>query len=142
MRIFFEDIKEGAEIPTFVKRINLLEMVRYSAATWNFYLLHIEKEYAQKKGFKDANIPAPFFGALMATMLTRWTGYSLCLRRLSYEVKVMGFPGDEFFFKGRVTKKYEEAGDHLAECDLWVENQNGVKVAAGSSKVLLPCRIE
>lgn len=136
-QLFFEDIDVGTQIPILVNKIDLLQLIRYSAVTWNFYLLHLEKEFAQKKGFKDVNIPAPFYGAFLAAMMTKWTGDPGRLKKLDYTVKVMGFPGDTLSGKGTVVKKYREAGQNLVDCDIWVENQDGVKVSPGSATISL-----
>jgi acyl dehydratase len=139
-QIFFEDVDVGTQIPVMSERVSLLQLMRYAAVTWNFYLLHLDKEYAQRKGFKDANIPAPYFGAFLATMINKWTGEPGGLKRLSYAVKVMGFPGDTLTGKGTVVKKYQEDGENLVECDIWVENQDGIRMALGSATMTLPSK--
>ena len=136
-RLFFEDVEVGAEIPALVNKVDLPQLFRYSAATWNFFLLHLEKEYAKKNGFKDANIHASFYGAFFAKMMTNWIGDPGRLKKLRYKVTVMGFPGDTLFCKGKVVKKYEESGENLVDCDIWVENQHGVEVAPASVTVSL-----
>ena len=139
-QLFFEEVDVGAEIPGSVDKMSLVQLIRYSAAIWNFYLLHLEKEFAQRQGFKDANIPASLYGAFLARMVTNWIGTRGKLRRLAYQVRVMGFPGDTLICKGRVIKRYQEAGDNLVDCDIWVENQAGVKVSPASATVSLPSR--
>jgi acyl dehydratase len=138
--LFFEDVEVGTHIPNVVKKVNLLQLIRYSAATWNFYLLHLEKEFAYKKGFRDTNIHAPLYGAFLATMMTRWAGDPGRLKRLQYAVKVMGFPGDTLNGKGMVVKKFRDGGENLVDCDIWVENQDGVKVGPGSATISLPSK--
>lgn len=139
-RLFFEDVEVGTPIPNVVKKIDLLQLIRYSAATWNFYLLHLEREFAHKKGFRDASIHAPFYGAFLAAMMTRWAGDPGRLRKLNHAVKVMGFPGDTLNAKGTVVKKYRDGGENLVDCDIWVENQDGVKVGPGSATISLPSK--
>jgi hypothetical protein len=39
-----------------------------------------------------------------------------------------------------VIKKYEEGGEHLVECEIWVENGKGEKTTPGSALVALPTR--
>jgi acyl dehydratase len=138
--LFFEDVEVGTHIPNVVKKVNLLQLIRYSAATWNFYLLHLEREFAYKKGFRDTNIHAPLYGAFLATMMTRWAGDPGRLKRLQYAVKVMGFPGDTLNGKGMVVKKFRDGGENLVDCDIWVENQDGVKVGPGSATISLPSK--
>lgn len=135
--LFLEDVAMGTQIPSLVNRVNLLQLIRYSAAIWNFYLLHLEKEFAQKKGFKDANIHAPFYGAFLATMMTRWTGNPGRLKKLEYRVKTMGFPGDTLIVKGVVVKIYRKADENLVDCDIWAEDPDGIKVAVGSATISL-----
>jgi len=140
-QLFFEDVDVGTQIPILVNKISLLQLLRYSAATWNFYLLHLEKEYAQKKGFKDVNIPAPFYGAFLGTMVTNWIGDPGRLKKVGYTVKVMGFPGDTLRGRGSIIKKYQRAGENLLDCDIWVENQDAIKVAPGSATISLPSKL-
>ena len=139
-RLFFEDVELGAHIPNVVKKVDLLQLIRYAAATWNLYLLHLEKGFALRKGFRDANIPAPFYGAFLATMMSEWAGDPGRLKKLNYSVKVMGFPGDTLTGKGTVVKKYRDGVENLVDCDIWVENQDGVKVSPGSATISLPSK--
>ena len=139
-QVHFEDVAVGIQIPSWVNEIDLLKLIRYAAVCWNFYLLHLEKEFAQRKGYKDVNIPAPYYGSFLASMMTKWTGDPGSLKKLSYTVKVMGFPGDTLIGKGTVIKKYQDGGKNLADCDIWVENHEGVKVALGSATINLPSK--
>jgi hypothetical protein len=36
--------------------------------------------------------------------------------------------------------KMVATGENLVDCDIWVENQDGVKVAPGSATIALPSR--
>ena len=128
----------GAEIPSSVNNVTFIDMLMYAGATWNYFLLHTSKEFAQQQGFTDANIAGPHYGAFLAKMMTNWIGDRGKLRRLAYQVRVMGFPGDTLICKGRVIKKYQEADDNLIDCDIWVENQHGETVAPASATVSLP----
>lgn len=138
--LLFEDVDTGIHIPSLVKKIHLLDLMKYSAATWNFYLLHLEKEFAQKEGFKDANVHGPLFGALLATMMTQWIGDPGGLKKLVYSARAMGFPGDTLTACGAVMKKYQEAGENLVDCEVWIENQDGVKLVPGTVTASLPSR--
>ena len=139
-QLFFEEVDIGTEIPSLRNRVDLLQLMRYSAATWNFFLLHLEKEFAQKQGFKDANIHDPFYGAFLAKTMVQWIGDPGRLKKLGYRVTVMGYPCDTLISKGKVIKKYQEGGENLVDCDIWMENQDGVKVAPATATVSLPLR--
>ena len=55
-QLFFEDVKVDSQIPCTRNRVELLHLLRYAAATWNLFLLHIDRGFAQRQGFKDVNI--------------------------------------------------------------------------------------
>ncbi|MBI2907627.1 MAG: hypothetical protein HYX92_08240 [Chloroflexi bacterium] len=136
----FEDVSEGTEIPSEVNRIEFIDMLKYAAGYYSFYLVHLDRLFAKEQGYEDANIQGPFYGALCARMLTDWIGVGGRLKKLAFSVRIMGFPGDTLTCKGKVVKKYVRDGDNLADCEIWVENQRGEKVAPGSATVSLPGR--
>ena len=139
-QLFFEDVNVSDEIPSLVNKVDQLRLIKYAAATWFLFLLHVDREFAQKQGFRDVVIPACLYGAFLAKMMTNWIGEQQRLRKLGYRVSVMGFRGDTLTCKGKVVKKYQEAGENLVDCDIWVENQDGLKVAPASATVSLPSK--
>ena len=44
------------------------------------------------------------------------------------------------FAKGTITKKYQESGVNLVDCDIWLENAEGQKTTPGTATVALPSR--
>ena len=52
----------------------------------------------------------------------------------------MNLPGVELACRGKVTKKYVEYGQHLVECNIWVETPGGDKTVSGKAVVKLPSR--
>ena len=139
-QLFFEDVKVDSQIPSTRNQIELLHLLRYAAATWNLFRLHIDREFAQEQGFEEANIPASLYGAYLARMITDWIGDPGGLNRLGYRMTEMGFPGDTVICKGKVVRTYREAGRSLVDCDLWAENQEGTVVARASATVSLPSK--
>lgn len=128
-----ESVQIGQQIPPLEVKLDLIKLLRYSAATWNFYLLHLEKEFAQATGSPDVNVHAPFFGAVMATMLSGWTGAPAAIKKLKYSVNRMGFPGDTLTFKGEVCDTLTADSRDWKVCELEVLNQNGDLLAQGTA---------
>ncbi len=54
--------------------------------------------------------------------------------------KASNFPGETLVCRGRVKDKYSKDGRHYVECEVWVENQDGVVAAPGAATVSLPSR--
>jgi len=136
-KVSFSKISVGDEIPELVKKVTLLDLIQYAAATWNLFLLHIDKEFAQNQGFKQANIPASYFGACLTKLVSDWIKDPGQIKKLGYRVIGMSFVDDTLNFKGKVSKKYQEAGQNFIDYDLWVENQEGVQVATATATVSL-----
>ena len=60
------------------------------------------------------------------------------LRKHYTELRGNVFPGDTLTFKGKVTRKSQQDGDNVVECESWAENQDGRRVALGKSTFTLP----
>ena len=65
-QLFFEDVEVGTEIPSVVRKVNLINLIKYAAATWNLFLVHIDKEFANKQGFKDVEYPCLLFRSIFS----------------------------------------------------------------------------
>ena len=50
----------------------------------------------------------------------------------------MDVPGDTLVCKGTVTRKYVQDGEHLVDCDVWLENGKGENTTRGTATVRLP----
>ena len=72
--------------------------------------------------------------------MTDFAGELGWLRKLSVQYRGMDQPGSRVVCKGRVTRKYVERGNHLVDCEIWLENSQGEKTTPGSATVVLPSR--
>lgn len=95
------------------------------------------EEFAQRQGFKQANISTPYFGVYLTKLVSDWIRDPGQIKKLGYRVIRMSFVDDILKFKGKVSKKYQEAGQNFVDYDLWVENQEGVQVATATATVSL-----
>lgn len=136
-QLLFSNIIVGTEIFKSTKTISFLQIAQFGAATWNMFLLHLDKDFAQKQGFKDVNIAAPHYGALLSKMLVQATNNPSSLKTLKYKAKVMGFPDDTLTFSGIVTKKYQQKNINLIDCDLLIINQDDITLVVGSATLSL-----
>ena len=62
------------------------------------------------------------------------------LKKLNVQYRGIDVPGTPVYCKGVVLCKYVENGEHLVECDIWMENSDGDKTTPGSVLVSLPTR--
>ena len=76
----------------------------------------------------------------LAHPVTNWMGDDGFLKRLYGEVRRFNYVGDTTWLKGKVTGKRQEGDEHLAEIELWAENQLHETTAKGKAVVILPSK--
>jgi len=140
VKLYWDDVQEGHEVPTFQRVTDLMNWNRYAAVNDEFLYIHMDDEAG-----KAANQPGVFgMGnvrwAYMHNMLTLWIGDSGFIRKLDTQYRVLNLKEDTLTAKGSVTRKYVENGEHLLDLDVWVENQRGDNTCPGHATVQLPNR--
>jgi len=138
--LYYEDVEEGTEVPSLVKRPTPIALFRYSAVTWNPHRIHYDKDWAQHEGYPHVLVQAHLHGAYLTQMVMDWIGPTGLLHKLSWSNRRFAIPGDTLTCKGQVTRKYVANGQHYVECEIWEENQKGEMCATGSALVALPSR--
>ena len=75
----------------------------------------------------------------MASYLEQWAGPEAELRKMNIGLQVPNFPspGNKMDMNARITKKYEEAGDHLIELAISGDNTLGPHIV-GTAVMALP----
>jgi acyl dehydratase len=137
---FFEDVKEGEEIPAFVvENLTRTDLVRYAGASGDFNPIHHDEEFARMAGnptvFGHGMLTAGFVGRC----LTDFVGPEN-LRRYKVRFATRIWPGDTITCKGRVTRKYAEGGESRIDGEVAATNQKGEVAVSGSFTATLPRR--
>ena len=140
VKLYWDDVQEGQEVPTFQRVTDLMNWNRYAAVNDEFLYIHMDDEAG-----KAANQPGVFgMGnvrwAYMHNMLTIWIGDSGFIRKLDTQYRVLNLKEDTLTAMATVTRKYVENGEHLLDLDIWVENQRGENTCPGHATVQLPSR--
>ena len=139
-QIYFEDVDEGTEVPTLRKDPTTQQLVRYAGASGDYYQIHYDLEFARANGLPDVILHGALKNGFLGHLVTDWIGEQGTLRKLSAQYRGMDVPGSPIYAKGVVTKKYVDSGDHLVECDVWLENADGERTTPGRALVSLPTR--
>ncbi|MBI4329129.1 MAG: hypothetical protein HY685_04605 [Chloroflexi bacterium] len=139
-KVYWEDVKVGQEIPTFVRRTDYMNWNRYAAINEEFVYFHMDDEAGraagQKAGFGMGNLRF----AYMHDLLREWIGDEGVIKMVSAQYRGFNFKNDVLTTKGVVTDKRVEGGEHLVDLDLQVVNQSGENTAPGKATVALPTR--
>ena len=136
----FEDVKEGDEIPAFVVGgLTRTDLVRYAGASGDFNPIHHDEEFARSAGNPTVFGHGMLTAGFVAKCVTDFVGVEN-LRRYKVRFATRVWPGDTITCKGRVTKKYEEAGEKRIDGEVAALNAKGEAAVTGSFTAALPAR--
>jgi len=140
MARFFEDVREGEEIPPFVvENVTRTDLVRYAGASGDFNPIHHDQTFAEAAGnptvFAHGMLTAGFLGKCVSDFVGPQN-----LRRFKVRFATRVWPGDTITCRGRVTRCYREGAENLVEGELQAVNQKGEVAVQGSFTAALPSR--
>ena len=138
--LYFEDVSEGQEVPTFERQVDLMHWNRYAAVNDEFVYIHMDNDAALKAGMEGVFGMGNLRYAYLHNMLRAWTGISGDIKAVDVQYRVINYKNDVLTCKGIVRKKYQKDGANLVDLDVWVENQKGQNTAPGKATVALPSR--
>ncbi|MGF6768247.1 acyl dehydratase [Paraburkholderia sp. GAS199] len=102
--------------------------------------VHWEEEFALRVGAPGAYDYGPERCSWLTHHLTNWMGDDGFLRRATCKIRRHNPAGDMLFIKGKVKRKFIEAGRHLVEIEQEARNQDDELSVLGSGVVELPSR--
>lgn len=126
------------EVPSLMKLPTSKQLVKWAAASDDYNEMHYDKDFALSSGMPGIVVHGWLVTSFIGQMLTDWIGDKGKLKKLNIKYQGMLFPGHEVRCKGKVVRKYAEAGECLVDCDVWAENDQGERTTPGSATVLLP----
>ncbi len=139
-QVYWEDVTEGMDLPSLVKEPTTRQLVQYAGASGDFYEIHYDKDFAQNNKLGGPILHGALKSAFLGQLVTDWIGPLGILRRLQCQYRGMDAPGNAITAKGNVTRKYEEDGQRLVDCTIWLENAEGQNTTPGNATVILPSR--
>ena len=139
-QVYWEDVIDGMELPSLVKHPTTRQLVQYAGASGDHYEIHYDKDFAQSTGLESVIIHGALKNAFLGQLVTQWIGSVGVLKRLTCQYRGMDPPGKPITAKGTVTRKYQQNGEYLVDCDIWLENAEAENTTPGSATVALPSR--
>ena len=139
-QIHWDDVKERAKLPPVVKNPTTQQLVKYAGASGDYYQIHYDQGFAKNNGLEDVILHGALKNAFLGHLVTKWMGLDGDLKRLSCQYRGMDIPGTPVTAKGVVTRKYQEEGANLVDCEIWLQNEKGEKTTPGTATVVLPLR--
>jgi len=135
--VTYAEVKEGQEVPVFVRVTDFMHWNRYAAVNDEFVYIHMDDEMGRKVGQKAAFGMGNLQVSYLHNMLRDWIGDDGMIKKFSCQFRSMNFKNDTITAKGKVLKKYEQGGEKLVDLDVWTENQAGQQLCPAKATVAL-----
>ena len=129
----------GDAIPPFrMERVTPERMKTVAAIFRDPFPLHWDREATRAMGFEGRLLnQSPINLGYVINMLMAWAGPT-CVKRIRSVFPRPVFDGDSVRAGGRVVALSNEAGETIAECEVWLDRQDGVRAVAARAWVTLP----
>ena len=127
--IYFQDIELGDEIGPIERTVTDEEVLQFVAVGGRDPepSRFTSKEIAQSEGLSEAIIPGAMNIALMSRLVTGWAD-TVCLKKIDVVFRQTVPHNKPLIFTGIVTNKDESGETTDLECDITMENIDGVKI--------------
>ena len=128
----------GATIPpVVVENLTRTDLVRYAGASGDFNPIHHDETFARAAGNPTVFGHGMLTAGLVARCITDFVGAGN-LRRYKVRFATRVWPGDTITCAGRVTRRYEEAGESRIDGEVTATTQRGETAVSGTFTAAAP----
>ncbi len=139
-KLYFEDVKEGDELPSFtVENLTRTDFVKYAGSSGDFNPIHHDQTFAEISGNPTVFAMGMMNAGVLSRLVSDYAGLEN-LRKYRVRFATRVWPGDSVTCKGKVTKKAVENGEKIIEGEIAALNQKGEVAIQGSFRAALPSR--
>ena len=131
-------LRVGQAIPPLERTVSLVRMIAYAGATWDWHRLHYDPGYAAARNLPGPIADGQMFGAFLAEALLDWLGPRAFIRRLSFRLRDMVFPGDSVRCEGEVTAIDAEENHDVVTVAMRIRVGERIAIEPASAQITLP----
>lgn len=134
----WNEIKEGEALPEVrVEKLTRTDFVKYAGASGDFNPIHHDQGFAEASGNPTVFAMGMLNASILSRVVTGFVGRP-AVRKYKVRFATRAWPGDDVICTGRVTRKFEEAGEKRIEGAVQAVNQKGETLISGSFVAALP----
>jgi acyl dehydratase len=138
--VYYEDVSIDDEIGPLVKYPTTRQLVKWAGAVEDFNPIHYDKDIAQGRGFPGVIVHGELIFCFLGQLMCHWIGKKGNLKRLACQYRGINLPNQNIAIKGKIKNKFYDKGNYYIECDIWVENDQGVKTITGFAVASVPSK--
>jgi acyl dehydratase len=137
----YDDVELGDDIGPVIRTVNAEQVLRFLKIreTDTGPNRFTSEDAAKAMGLPGAIVPGAMNIAMMSQLLTGWSP-SVRLRKIDVVFRGMVPHDKPLRISGIVTDKDIVDGEAQVQCDVFLENDEGVKLVIGNATLLLPLR--
>jgi acyl dehydratase len=135
--VYFEDVEEGDELPGLDFFLSKDQVRQYARTAGMYVPRFTDDEGARAEGLPGMIAPGVMSMGLLARMISDWNAAAQ-IKRIGTTFRSPVLPDRDIHLRGAVTQKDET--DHTAECDIWIENDDGERWVIGTATLALPSK--
>ena len=137
MALRFEHVNVGDSLAPLVKGpLEKSQFVAYGQAAMDANPINTDDEFAQQSGYKSVFAQGMLSMGFLAQMLVDNAGAGN-VSRFKVRFTKITWPGETITCRGVVTRKYEENGRKLVDCEVHTETESGERRVEGSATLVL-----
>lgn len=141
-QLYFEDVKEGDEVPQVAFPITIQRLVMEAGANRDFNGIHHNQEIARFYGAPDMFCNNFFLQAMWERTVREYIGLRGIICKIGpFRMRIFNLVGDTVVVKGKVLRKFQQDRRNVVELRMWSENSRGISVGPGPVLVTLPSRL-
>ncbi|MDQ1695641.1 MAG: hypothetical protein QOJ03_994 [Frankiaceae bacterium] len=141
-RVEWDDVAEGAAIPTVIDEITARRVVQNPGATGDYFPGHWDPDYARRQGQRAIYANSLHIFGLLDRAVTAWAGPRSFLVRRNVRLVSSMYAGDTVTVAGVVAGKRVENDEQLVDLDLTMTNQDGAVICTSRSTVRIPAAVQ
>lgn len=125
----------GSQLPCIEKYIDQNRMNQWARISGDHNRLHVDPEYARQTSFKGTIAHGPMSLAFLNELMMKCFNEGWAKGGKLFGVRFVSpvRDGDRIRIGGLITGMIEKEGKPWAECDLFVEKEDGTKAVVGRS---------
>lgn len=135
--IGWDDVVEGASIPSLVDTITARRVVQNPGATGDYFPGHWDPDYARRQGQRAIYANSLHVFGLLDRAVTEWAGPESFLVRRNVRLVSSMYAGDTVNVSGTIVAKRRDAGCDEVELDLTLANEAGDIICTSQSTIRL-----
>ncbi len=134
---YWDDVREGEDLPGFSLELTATRMVLQVSGTQDVYPVHHDPAFARSAGHADIFINTAFIRGCLCRLLTDWIGPDGSLKSLGLQMRKPNLAGETIAVRWRVKKKRAEG---RVDLEAWIETSGSGRTVASTASVILPAR--